>query len=530
MQDISTPPTTALDLGGEDPSTDVPRPRWYALSGLLAAALALGISELVAAMFNAPSLILSIGENVIDLTPGAVERWAIETLGTNDKPALIVGIVVVSLLFGSVLGRIAERQMPIAIVGFIGFGVVGFAAGSSVPLSTTVGVFFASAAAVWAGIAGLSTLIRILTTPSASKQRSWSRSRRTFLIGSASVVALTAATAAVGRGIATRMTAALAGRADVVLPTTTDLAVPLAASHSLDVGGLSPFVTPNADFYRIDTALMVPTVDLDTWTLSISGAVDKPFSLTYNELLDLPMIERYVTIACVSNRVGGNLIGNAKWLGVPLSLLLKEADVQPAGTQIVGRSVDEFTVGFPTEAAFDGREALIAVGMNGEPLPFEHGFPARLVVSGLYGFVSATKWLSEIELTGWDDYDAYWIQRNWAKESPIKTHSRIDTPRNRSDVPVGPGHIAGVAWAQNTGIAKVEVRVNDGPWRDAELPDELTINTWRQWSIAHEFVVGENFIEVRATDASGYTQTAEIAPVSPDGATGYHTIKVSAEV
>ncbi len=240
------------------------------------------------------------------------------------------------------------------------------------------------------------------------------------------------------------------------------------------------------------------------------------------------MVERHITIACVSNRVGGNLIGNAKWLGVPLRVLLEEAGVQAGGDQLVARSVDDFTVGFPTEAVFDGREALLAVGMNGEPLPFEHGFPARLVVSGLYGYVSATKWLSEIELTGWDDFDAYWIPRGWSKEAPIKTHSRIDTPRNGSREGVGPTTVAGVAWAQNRGIERVEVRVNEGPWIQAQLPEELTIDTWRQWSATIDLVAGDNVIQVRATDTTGVPQTEEIRQPAPDGATGYHTITVEA--
>ena len=319
---------------------------------------------------------------------------------------------------------------------------------------------------------------------------------------------------------------AVANREEVTLPPPGTSAVAPTAAQMADTANVTPFVTSNRDFYRIDTALSVPTVDLDTWTLSITGLVDRPFSLTYDQLLSLPMIERYITIACVSNRIGGDLIGNALWLGVPLRTLIEEASVQDEGTQLIGRAVDEFTVGFPTAAVFDGREAMVAVGMNGEPLPFEHGFPARLIVSGLYGYVSATKWLSEIELAGWDDFDAYWIPRGWSKEGPIKTQSRIDTPRHGSTVTAGPNAIAGVAWAQNSGILRVEVRVNDGPWMEADLPEELNIDTWRQWSIDYEFEPGSSIIAVRATDADGQTQTEEITNVAPSGATGYHTIRV----
>jgi len=293
------------------------------------------------------------------------------------------------------------------------------------------------------------------------------------------------------------------------------------------IEGVSELVTPNDEFYRIDTALSVPRVDIETWTLSFTGLVDTPFSITYDELLAMPMVERYVTLCCVSNRVGGGLIGNAKWLGVPVRELVERAGVRPEGTQLIGRSVDEFTVGFPTAAVFDGREALVAVGMNGEPLPLDHGFPARLVVSGLYGYVSATKWLAEVEFAGWDDFDAYWIPRGWAKEAPIKTQSRIDTPQPGS-ITAGTNVIAGVAWAQNRGVEKVEVRVGDGPWVEAVLPEELSIDTWRQWYVEHDFAPGAHQISVRATDATGVTQTAEIQEARPDGATGYHTIRVNA--
>ena len=510
-----------------DKSTQDHSRRLYALAGLLAAGLALAVSELVAGLlFSAPSLILAIGEHTIDLTPGAVERWAIQTLGTNDKPALIIGIVTVSLIFGAVLGLIARRRPTLANLGFVLFGLLGFAAGTTVPLSSTVLVAGGAAAAAIAGIAALSALVRTLS--SCRSLSTANDGRRAFLAGSAAVVAFTIGSAALGRWLANRARIAIANREEVSLPPADESIPDPTASQTLQTEGLTPYITPNDDFYRIDTALSVPAVDLDNWMLSISGMVDRPYSVTYDQLLTLPMVERHITIACVSNRVGGSLIGNAKWLGVPLRMLLEEAGVRDGGDQVVGRSVDEFEVGFPTSAVFDGREALVAVAMNGEPLPFEHGFPARLVVSGLYGYVSATKWLSEIELTGWDDFDGYWIPRGWSKLGPIKTHSRIDTPRNTARIDPGPRTIAGVAWAQTRGISRVEVRVNDGAWMDADLPDELSIDTWRQWSLAYDFAPGSSVIEVRATDGTGETQTEEIRPVDPDGATGYHTIKVSA--
>jgi DMSO/TMAO reductase YedYZ molybdopterin-dependent catalytic subunit len=263
--------------------------------------------------------------------------------------------------------------------------------------------------------------------------------------------------------------------------------------------------------------------------MKITGMVDRPYELTYSDLLELPMVERYVTLSCVSNQVGGGLVGNAKWLGVPLADVLDRAKVQAGAEQIVGRSVDGFTVGFPTEAAFDGREALVAVGMNGEPLPFDHGFPARLVVAGLYGYVSATKWLSEIELTGWDAFDAYWVPKGWAKEAPIKTQSRIDTPRPNARIAAESRHIAGVAWAPGRGISRVEVQVDGGSWIEAELSESLSDDSWRQWSVGWDAEPGTHELQVRATDGNGETQTSEFKPPRPDGATSYHTISVVVE-
>jgi DMSO/TMAO reductase YedYZ molybdopterin-dependent catalytic subunit len=301
---------------------------------------------------------------------------------------------------------------------------------------------------------------------------------------------------------------------------------PVPAGAELAVSGLSPVITPNEAFYRIDAAFSVPRVNLPEWTLTVKGMVDRPYSITYSDLLELRMVERYVTLSCVSNPVGGDLVGNAKWLGVPLTEILDRAGVRPEAEQIVGRSVDDFTVGFPVEAAYDGRDALLAVGMNDEPLPFEHGFPARLVVAGLYGYVSATKWISEIELTGWDDFDAYWVPRGWSKEAPVKTQSRIDTPPPGAQVPPGSRRVAGVAWAPHRGISKVEVQLGeDAEWMEADLSESLSDNSWRQWSIEWDAPVGSHVIRVRATDGEGNLQTDEIVPPAPNGATGWHTVE-----
>jgi DMSO/TMAO reductase YedYZ molybdopterin-dependent catalytic subunit len=304
-------------------------------------------------------------------------------------------------------------------------------------------------------------------------------------------------------------------------------APPLTAASSLSVPGITPIVMPNDDFYRIDTALIVPRVDAASWTVKVTGMVQREVTLTYAELTALPIFEQYVTIACVSNHVGENLVGNAKWTGVHLREVLDKAGVQPGATQIVGRSVDGFTVGFPTEWAMDpSRDPMIAIGMNGQLLPPEHGYPARLIVPGLYGYVSATKWLSEIQLTTLEAFDAYWVPLGWAKEAPILTQSRIDVPQNGTQVPAGPVTIAGVAWAPDRGISKVEVRISGGPWQTAKLSAAISKATWVQWEYLWQAAPGGHHIEVRATDGTGEVQTDQVTDPAPDGARGHHTIQV----
>ena len=394
-------------------------------------------------------------------------------------------------------------------------------------------------------------------------------SRRKFLVGVGSAFGVAIAAAAGGRLLLERTKQALAGREDVVLPqatettattspptttaspatteavtgavettttatteatTTTAPAVegagPLPAGHSLDVDGISPIITPNDQFYLIDTALSKPQVNLEEWTLKVTGLVENPYEINFDELLTRPLVERYVTLSCVSNQVGGSLVGHAKWLGVPLSLILDEAGLLPQAEQIVGRSVDGFTVGFPSSIPYDGRDALVAVGMNDEPLPIKHGFPVRLVVAGLYGYVSATKWLSELELTTWDGFDAYWVPRGWAKEAPVKTQSRIDTPLD-GRIPARPRAIAGVAWAPHRGVDRVEVRIDENEWIEAELSTEISDNSWRQWKVDWDPEPGRYRLQVRATDGDGITQTELRVPPAPDGATGWHTIHVT---
>ncbi|MFI2385450.1 molybdopterin-dependent oxidoreductase [Micromonospora sediminicola] len=351
-------------------------------------------------------------------------------------------------------------------------------------------------------------------------------SRRRFLRG---VGLLTGAAAVAGLGghwLAGRRGVS-AAREAVTLPAPATPAPPVPAGADLSLPRLAPYVTPNREFYRIDTALVVPQVDPVTWRLRIHGRVRNPIELSFDDLLARPMVERYVTLACVSNEVGGDLIGNARWLGVPIKELLDEADPEEGADQVVGRAVDGWTCGTPTSVLRDGRDALLAVGMNGEPLPVQHGFPVRMVVPGLYGYVSACKWVTELELTSFADFDAYWVPRGWSAQGPVKTQSRIDTPRARSRPAAGPVTVAGVAWAQHRGVRRVEVRVDDGPWREATLAPAVSTDTWVQWSWRWDATPGEHTLQVRATDAAGETQPERRSPVAPDGATGWHTVTVT---
>ncbi len=311
-----------------------------------------------------------------------------------------------------------------------------------------------------------------------------------FLIAAGAIGAMAAAAAVLGRRARTTEVVDTA-RDETLLPRP-ETSTPLPASTVPDIPGLTPYVTPNDDFYRIDTALSVPQVDVASWSLSIEGMVDRPFSITYDELVAMAETADVVTLQCVSNEVGGYLVGNAVWQGVPLATLLDRAGLQDGATQIVGRSVDGFTAGFPTEIGLDGRTALVAVGMNGEPLPALHGFPARLIIAGLYGYVSATKWLDAIELTTWEGFDGYWVPRGWSKEGPIKPASRIDVPRSGAKVAAGTQPIAGVAWAPTAGVQRVEVQVDDGSWREAELGEAASGNTWVQWYLDWDAAPGEH--------------------------------------
>lgn len=529
------------------------------VAGVVAGGAALAFGELLASFASpVPGPVIAVANRVVDNAPGWFVEFGKSVFGLADKPALVLGTIIISLLLGAGLGVAALRKSVIPRLGFVFFGLIGFLAIGTDAQGSWPMAIVASVAAVVAGLGVLTFLISILTaneTPAATATAATGTaaaapmpaaapanpmnppvSRRGFLnvAGIAGVATAMAATGA--REIRARSSAAKA-RDEVTFTTPTtqidqlsELDELIAAADTSTVGttqGITPIVIPNDEFYLIDTALTTPQVDPANWELTIRGMVDNELTITYDDLLERSTTIAPVTLSCVSNQVGGTLVGNAVWRGVPLVELLEEAGVQPGATQIASRSVDGWNCGFPTEAAFDGRTAMVAIGMNDEPLPLKHGFPARLVVSGLYGYVSATKWLKEIELTTMEDFDGYWIPRGWSKLGPVKTQSRIDTPRTGQRFEAGTTvPIAGVAWAPNSGITKVEVQVGDGEWQEATLGESLGSDAWIQWLLPWEATAGRHIVQVRATDATGVAQTSARTRPDPDGASGWHQIGI----
>ena len=510
-------------------SQPIPPRRVAVLAGVAAGAAALGAAELLAGLLpGAASPIIAVGDLVIALQPPGAKQFVVELFGEADKLLLNVLIAVVALGLAAGLGLLARSRPGVARVAIAGGAILLLGAGLRAPLSEPITTLIVVAAAAGVALGVLSWLLRLAVdrdSVPAAEMPNWGRRR--FLGTSIAVVGVAAASGVAGRALLDR------GRLNGVpqigsIPSPTATASPLPPGASLEVPALSPIVTPNRDFYRIDTALLVPRPDVETWRLRVTGMVERPFELTYDQLVGMTLHEQYVTIACVSNEVGGGLVGNALWTGVRLKELLERAGVDPAATQIVGRSVDGFTAGFPTAWALaDDREALVAVAMNGEPLPPNHGFPARLIVPGLYGYVSATKWLSEIELTTLDAFDAYWVPLGWDKEAPILTQSRIDVPRDGARVEAGTIAVAGVAWAPDRGIDGVEVQIDESGWESAELSAPISDATWVQFVRRWEAAPGEHLVRVRAVDGDGEVQTDQKTPPAPNGARGHHTIRVT---
>ncbi|MEZ5406516.1 MAG: molybdopterin-dependent oxidoreductase [Acidimicrobiales bacterium] len=505
----------------------IPR-RFAAVAGFIAGGVAVTAGMLLAAIGGVASPIDSVGSEVIDRVPLWLKELAIRWFGTNDKLALRLGIVVVLAAAAPLVGLAAARRRGAAIAGFAAFGLIGAAAAVHRPGAS----WAAALPSLLGAVVGASVLVRLLTDGSARQAETPGPSRaplgwdrRRFLATSGAAAAGAMVAGGLARRVNGRQVASI--RQDIPASLPPVEGAPVAIPAGADVNPVTPFVTPNRDFYRIDTALSFPRVRLDSWQVDITGLVDRPLTLTYDDLRSRPQVERVITLACVSNEVGGRYISNAVFQGVLLADLLNEAGVQAGAEQVFSTSIDGWTCGFPVAAALDGRDAMIALGMNGEALPLEHGFPARLVVPGLYGYVSATKWLKTIELTTWDRATGYWVPRGWAREAPIKTQSRIDVPRSGQPVEPGPVRIAGVAWAQHRGVSKVEVRIDDGPWQEADLGDDVSDDAWRQWVTDWQATTGSHTIQVRATDRTGATQTADRAAPAPDGATGYHTINVT---
>lgn len=513
------------------------RARWpAALTGLAAGAVTIAVATLLAAVLSGmriaggtPSPVLAVGGAFIDATPEWLKNWAIATFGTRDKQALVIGmIVVIALLCAAIgivgapaeLGGLARPWVAAAVLAAVGVAaavVVGLRPGAvpqDVP-PTLLGTACGLAVLWWQWQAA----------PPSSRSEPSGTTRRGALRWAGATTAI-AVVATMITQLASGRRRAEEERVDVTLPPVADpVSVPPDAQVVAD--GMTPYLTPNRDFYRIDTAIVPPTVDPEAWRLRVHGLVENEVEIDFAELLAQPMVESLTTLTCVSNTVGGNLVGNAVWTGWPTRELLARARPLPEADMVLSTSTDGFTASTPLEALTDDRAALLAVGMNGDPLPIEHGFPVRMVVPGLYGYVSATKWVVDLKVTTFADDVAYWTPRGWSERGPIKTSSRIDVPAPSADVPVGNIVVAGVAWAQQRGISAVEIRVDSaGEWHRAELAEEPTIDSWRQWFWHWDAPLGKHTLTVRATDGDGVDQIADPGAPAPDGATGLHTIYV----
>jgi DMSO/TMAO reductase YedYZ molybdopterin-dependent catalytic subunit len=593
---------------------------WGAASGLLAAAAAMGVGQLLAGLtVPAASPVIAVGDAAIDHTPLAVKDWATSTFGTGDKTALLTGVLVVVFLYAAGVGVLAMRRLAVGFAGLAVFAGIGLAAALTRPSASgsyaVPTLFGAAAGAValwWLIVRGRAAAAAVLAAQSAVRPPAATGSRapgaadrdsrdgpagtdrgrtdagypgdslgwvaagrddadepppgtpppstpppsspppspaaglragppapsragadepapparRQFIVAAGVTLGAAAVGELGGRNLTTRKNVSAAQQA-VRFPRAAVPAPPLPRGVNLPVPGISSFITPDSQFYRVDTALLVPQVDPSSWTLRIHGMVAREVTVTFDQLIRRPLIEDYITLCCVSNPVGGPYIGNAKWLGASLAALLRTARPQAGANQLLCTSVDGFTSGTPLQVVLDGRDALVAVAMNGTALPTEHGFPARLVVPGLYGYVSACKWVVDIEVTTFAAAQGYWVPRGWSQQAPIKTESRIDVPGNGVSLKAGQVPVAGVAWAQHKGVDAVEVRVDRGAWQEATLAAVPGIDTWRQWVWQWPATAGTHLIEARATDKTGYTQTSLVEDVAPNGASGYPSTQVT---
>jgi DMSO/TMAO reductase YedYZ molybdopterin-dependent catalytic subunit len=509
-----------------------------ALSGVLAAVAGIAVGHLVAGLLDpASSPVLAVGSAVIDATPTPVKEWAVARFGSRDKPVLLMSVTVVTLLASAASGVLARRRTWPGVAFVLLLSGLATLAAVLRPVATPVDAVPGVAAAV-VGVAVLVGLLIALRGRATLRRGGRSGaspggalpatahptahdSRRTFLLGAGAVTLGAAGAGAVGQRLSTAD-----GPSSTTLPRPVEAAPPLPPGLERTVRGITPLRTGNATFYRVDTNLTVPRVDADRWRLSVDGLVDRPFTLSHRQLLALPMVERDITMTCVSNEVGGGYVGSARWLGVRLADVLERAGVRVGADQLLSTAVDGFTISTPLDAVRDGRDALLVVGMNGEPLPAAHGYPARLVVPGLYGFVSATKWVTRLTLSTYARDTAYWTQRKWATDAPIKISARIDTPRPLSTVKAGRTAIGGVAWAQHRGVRDVEVSVDDGPWRRTELGPDVGVDYWRQWYLPWDATPGRHSIRVRTSDLAGGRQLTERATPFPSGSSGVQEVVV----
>lgn len=494
-------------------------------AGVAAAAVALGATQLLSAFLSpASDARTAVGTAVVNLTPGPVKEWAIQTFGTADKTFLAVMVI---LGIGAIVAvaAIGERsRVPLGTLVLLGAGTAGAAAVLSQPGARIVDVI-PTLVGTALGVAALRVLMRRsgAAGPGESEARDPERRRSLLTLGLLGI----GAAGGVGGVLLNRRLQSVSGDRDTfALPAVAAPAPEIPDAVQPGAAGLPSFITGNDDFYRIDTALRAPQVSRADWKLRIHGMVDREVTYTFDDLQRFEAVEKAVTLMCVSNPVGGDLISNAVWTGYRMRDVLAEAGIQSDADMVLSTSVDGFTIGTPVEALTDDRDSLLAVGMNGVPLPVEHGYPARLVVPGLYGFVSATKWVVDLELTRFDRAEAYWTKLGWSAQAPIKTGSRIDVPRAGARLAAGPVTLGGVAWAQHRGIKAVEVRIDQGPWQQAQLGAAYSADTWRLWTLDWVAAPGPHIIAVRATDSTGAVQTEEQADPIPDGATGWPTISV----
>ncbi|MDQ1060163.1 DMSO/TMAO reductase YedYZ molybdopterin-dependent catalytic subunit [Arthrobacter globiformis] len=510
-----------------------------ALAGVAAAAVVLSVAELLGAFFTARATpLIALGSTFIDFTPPWLKDFAIATFGTNDKAALFAGMGLTIFVLACVLGVVAYRRWALGAAGVLFMGAVIVAS-----VVTRAGVrpldALPSLVGAAAGLAVLRLLVsrlwRLRAFPdspadvAAKPPERPATSRRAFFAATGITAAAAGIAATGGRLLSAARSNVAQARGSLRLPAPARPAAAVPAGVASATPGVTPWLTPSNDFYRIDTALSVPEIKAEEWELRVHGLVEEEVRVTFQDLLDADLIESHVTLTCVSNPVGGNLAGNAKWLGLPIREVLKRARPTAGADMVLSTSIDGFSASTPLEVLQDGRDAMLAIGMNGEPLPLEHGYPVRMVVPGLYGFVSATKWVVDLEVTRFADSKAYWTQRGWSERGPIKTMARVEVPRSFAVVPAGRVAIGGTAWAQTRGITKVEVQIDGGDWAGAVLSDEASVDTWRQWSFDWDAKPGAHYVKVRATDGTGELQTEKRADPVPDGASGWQSVMVTVE-